>query len=244
MNSQINPTLSVASKPTTIREKMRSLLLANMPNEPEIDSLALNLSYSGSINAIKAVAAELEDLAKVSFAEPELYMLESVEEFYVLAENKQIIFNKVAKILVQQDSSLKFADITLSSNLKSDLGLDSLLIVEFAQKVEEQFDIYITSKEMETMSFVSDVIKCVERWTGLNILGLCIELFKKATGTKKDLPTTGIMATSMGSLGLTNSRRQAFLHKLEDVFEIKLGLHELNPQDTLLTLAQKIKHLT
>lgn len=54
------------------------------------------------------------------------------------------------------------AEITESTDLKNDLGLNSLELAELACAVEDEFDIEIPNKAIHTIVTVGDVIKYVE----------------------------------------------------------------------------------
>ncbi|MEE1320066.1 MAG: phosphopantetheine-binding protein [Acutalibacteraceae bacterium] len=53
-------------------------------------------------------------------------------------------------------------EITESTDLKNDLGLNSLELAELACAVEDEFDIEIPNKAIHTIVTVGDVIRYVE----------------------------------------------------------------------------------
>lgn len=53
-------------------------------------------------------------------------------------------------------------EITLDTNLRTDLDVDSVAVVEIALQLETKYDIYISEKEIATLVTVSDVIKLLE----------------------------------------------------------------------------------
>lgn len=54
-------------------------------------------------------------------------------------------------------------EVTLNSDLKEDLGADSLDVVETGVRLEEAFDIQIDDRDGDSMKLVSDVISIVEK---------------------------------------------------------------------------------
>ena len=56
-------------------------------------------------------------------------------------------------------------EITEGTDLKNDLGLNSLELAELACAVEDEFDIEIPNKAIHTIVTVGDVIKYIEENT-------------------------------------------------------------------------------
>lgn len=54
--------------------------------------------------------------------------------------------------------------ITLDTDIHTDLALNSLELVNFAVEVEEEFDVVIPDKEAMGIRTVGDVIKIVEKY--------------------------------------------------------------------------------
>lgn len=67
------------------------------------------------------------------------------------------MFEKVKEILVNE-LMLDESDITLASDLKDDLGVDSLAVVDLATAIEEEFDIEIADEDLEGIHTVEDVV--------------------------------------------------------------------------------------
>ncbi len=73
------------------------------------------------------------------------------------------MLDKIRKILCE------FVDvdpeqITLDTDIHSDLALNSLELVNFAVEVEDEFDVVIPDKEAIGIRTVGDVIKIVEKY--------------------------------------------------------------------------------
>ena len=53
-------------------------------------------------------------------------------------------------------------DIKLESNLKDDLGIDSLAAVELSLDLETEFDVEISDEELAALVSVEDIVKLIE----------------------------------------------------------------------------------
>lgn len=67
--------------------------------------------------------------------------------------------------LIAQQLGFEEAGITLDKGLESDLGADSLDILEIAMAVEEEFDISIPDSQVDKIVTVKDVIDLVRSMT-------------------------------------------------------------------------------
>ena len=54
--------------------------------------------------------------------------------------------------------------ITLETNIRKDLGLNSLELVNLAVDIEEEFDVEIPDKEAMSLETVADAIRVVEKY--------------------------------------------------------------------------------
>lgn len=70
--------------------------------------------------------------------------------------NLQDIQQRVILIVAEQ-SGIEAGQIKIESNLVSDLGMDSLDIIETVMAVEDEFAIEITDEETERMATVGDI---------------------------------------------------------------------------------------
>jgi acyl carrier protein len=75
-------------------------------------------------------------------------------------ENK-IMLEKVKEIVAE---SLNVEESTLSetTSFKEDLGADSLDLFEMVMAFEEAFEVEIPSEDLEQITTVGDVVKCIE----------------------------------------------------------------------------------
>ncbi len=55
-------------------------------------------------------------------------------------------------------------DITLETNIRTDLGLNSLELVNLAVEIEEEFDVEIPDREAMGLETVADAIKIIEEY--------------------------------------------------------------------------------
>lgn len=55
-------------------------------------------------------------------------------------------------------------DITLETNVRTDLGLNSLELVNLAVEIEESFDVEIPDREAMGLETVEDAIRIIEKY--------------------------------------------------------------------------------
>ncbi len=70
-------------------------------------------------------------------------------------------FDKIKDIIVE-NLDVDADEIKLETNLKDDLGADSLDAVEIVMAVEEEFDIEIPDEEAQKIVTVKDIVDYVE----------------------------------------------------------------------------------
>lgn len=56
------------------------------------------------------------------------------------------------------------ASITLDTNVRTDLGLNSLELVNLAVEIEEAFDVEIPDREATDLETVADAIRIIEKY--------------------------------------------------------------------------------
>lgn len=71
------------------------------------------------------------------------------------------MFDKIRK-LVASELMIEEDEITLSSNIKDDLGADSLALVDLVMALEEEFNLEIPDEALEAARTVEDIVKYVE----------------------------------------------------------------------------------
>ena len=74
----------------------------------------------------------------------------------------ETMFEKVQAILAKQ-LRLDAAKITLESQIKKDLGADSLDILQLLMRIEDQYGIVIPDKALATFTTVADVVNYMEQ---------------------------------------------------------------------------------
>ena len=72
------------------------------------------------------------------------------------------IFSKIS-IILQKKLNRKKSEITLSANLSTDLGADSLDLVEIVMEIKTTFDIKISDEEVGMESTVQNLVDLVEK---------------------------------------------------------------------------------
>ena len=71
------------------------------------------------------------------------------------------MFEQVKDALVES-LNIDGGDIKLDSNLKDDLGIDSLAAVELSLDLETEFDVEISDEELDALVSVEDIVKLIE----------------------------------------------------------------------------------
>ena len=74
------------------------------------------------------------------------------------------MFEQVKDALVES-LNIDGEEIKLESNLKDDLGIDSLSSIELALEIESEFDIKIEDEELMKLQTVQDVIDIINSKT-------------------------------------------------------------------------------
>jgi len=72
------------------------------------------------------------------------------------------MFEKVQTILAKQ-LRVDASKITMDSQIKKDLGADSLDILQLLMRIEDQYGIVIPDQELAQFNTVGDVVKYLEQ---------------------------------------------------------------------------------
>ena len=72
-----------------------------------------------------------------------------------------MVFEKVRELLVDQ-LDVEEDVVTMEANIQSDLGADSLDIVDLVMSLEEEFDCEIPDEEIENIKTVGDIVTYIE----------------------------------------------------------------------------------
>lgn len=76
---------------------------------------------------------------------------------------KEKIFNIIKSTLDETPSRCESVDITLESNLKDDLGLDSFALALLTVQIEDEFNVDIFANDFpQTVSDIVDILNRVE----------------------------------------------------------------------------------
>ncbi len=71
-------------------------------------------------------------------------------------------FEKVKAILVEE-LDLDAEDVTLESNIKEDLGADSLDMVDLIMSIEDAFEIKVAESDAASIKTVGDIVNYIEQ---------------------------------------------------------------------------------
>lgn len=87
--------------------------------------------------------------------------IESIDRKMPLALTVKTIEKKV-RATVAHHLAVRLDDVLLSASFVKDLDADSLDLVELTMALEEEFDIEISSEDVEELHTVKDVVKYIE----------------------------------------------------------------------------------
>ena len=71
-------------------------------------------------------------------------------------------FEKVKSILVEE-LDLDAETVTLESNIKEDLGADSLDMVDLIMSIEDEFEIKVAESDAASIKTVGDIVNYIEQ---------------------------------------------------------------------------------
>jgi acyl carrier protein len=71
------------------------------------------------------------------------------------------LFEKIRKIIASE-LMIEENEISLSSNIKDDLGADSLALVDLVMALEDEFGLEIPDESLDAVKTVEDVVNYVE----------------------------------------------------------------------------------
>lgn len=72
-----------------------------------------------------------------------------------------MVLEKITAILSSQ-FDIEESEITAETNIRDDLGADSLDLVDMLMSLEDEFDVEIPDDEIEKLSTVGDVVAYIE----------------------------------------------------------------------------------
>jgi acyl carrier protein len=71
------------------------------------------------------------------------------------------VFEKLVMMLTEGPSAVNPEECTPETNLITDLGLDSLDVIDLAMSIELEFNMVISDVEVEKWRTIQDVVDCV-----------------------------------------------------------------------------------
>ncbi|MEE1284311.1 MAG: acyl carrier protein [Acutalibacteraceae bacterium] len=70
-------------------------------------------------------------------------------------------FEQVREIICKQ-LELEESDVTMDTNIKDDLGADSLDLVDLAISLEDEFEVEVPDNALEKFETVGDIVRYIE----------------------------------------------------------------------------------
>ena len=70
-------------------------------------------------------------------------------------------FEQVREIICKQ-LELEESDVTMDTNIKDDLGADSLDLVDLEISLEDEFEVAVPDNALEKFETVGDIVKYIE----------------------------------------------------------------------------------
>ncbi|MCM1544336.1 MAG: phosphopantetheine-binding protein [Ruminococcus sp.] len=74
------------------------------------------------------------------------------------------MLEKMKKVICEY-AEIKAEDITEETNIRTDLGLNSLELVNMAVAIEDEFDVEIPDREALGIETVADVIELIKKYS-------------------------------------------------------------------------------
>lgn len=71
------------------------------------------------------------------------------------------MFEKIRDLIVEE-VGVDEEQVTMDASFKNDLNIDSLDLFEMVMTLEEEFDVEITSEDLENIDTVGDLINYIE----------------------------------------------------------------------------------
>ncbi|MBQ5315095.1 MAG: acyl carrier protein [Oscillospiraceae bacterium] len=72
-----------------------------------------------------------------------------------------MIFEKLKEIIIDQ-LDVDESEVTLSADIQSDLGADSLDVVDLIMSLEDEFEMEIPDEAVENIKTVGDIVSYIE----------------------------------------------------------------------------------
>ncbi|MBR3801966.1 MAG: acyl carrier protein [Clostridia bacterium] len=70
-------------------------------------------------------------------------------------------FEQIREIICKQ-LELEESDVTMDTNIKDDLGADSLDLVDLAISLEDEFEVEVPDNALEKFETVGDIVRYIE----------------------------------------------------------------------------------
>lgn len=83
-----------------------------------------------------------------------------------MGDADQIRHKILEELLAASESSLEASEIDAKTDLRDDLGLDSLQAVTVVMALEQEFDVEVDDQEIDGLRTVGDILDLLARKTG------------------------------------------------------------------------------
>lgn len=80
-----------------------------------------------------------------------------------MSRYKKEVEKALINILINYNPSTEKENINKDSDFLNDLGIDSLGIHEISFEVEDEFDVMITDKDIETFKTIKDIVDYIDK---------------------------------------------------------------------------------
>lgn len=100
---------------------------------------------------------------KKLFYNRSFYDIKEEKEHKLIAKMEvEMVFDQVKEIILAQLPDLSEDDVTMDANFITDLGADSIDVVEMVMAFEEEFGVEIPEENLEGIKTVADVVNYFE----------------------------------------------------------------------------------
>lgn len=169
-NSRVKATRSNITATRTVFEKVQAIICDHVdisPGQIQLSSIIRNDLGLDSLDFIEIIMSVEEELG-ISIPDEAIDSLITIEDLVVFINTNlsshPAIFTKLLLILEEQINISK-GQVDTYSNLNTDLGMDSLDLVELIMAVEEEYDIQIPDEDLKDIVTVENLVDYIAAQT-------------------------------------------------------------------------------
>ena len=170
-NSRVKATRSNITATRTVFEKVQAIICDHVdisPGQIQLSSIIRNDLGLDSLDFIEIIMSVEEELG-ISIPDEAIDSLITIEDLVVFINTNlsshPAIFTKLLLILEEQINISK-GQVDTYSNLNTDLGMDSLDLVELIMAVEEEYDIQIPDEDLKNIVTVENLVDYIAATAG------------------------------------------------------------------------------